>query len=553
MCPDMTLQRSFEELGVPLSEVTFCIIDLETTGGSPADSAITEIGGCKVKRGEVTGTFHTLVNPGQPVPAFVRLLTGITDDLVCDAPSIEAVLPSLLEFVRDTVIVAHNARFDVSFLNAALDRAAYPLLDNRVVDTALLARKVLGGEVHNHKLSTLADHLRCAHKPRHRAFADVLATIDLLHCLIERVAGYGVTTLEDLLATTSARLDGTFSKIRLAEGVPSCLGIYRFRGTSGETLYVGKAADLRSRVRSYFYGDPRGRIRDLLRRAQSVEVERHSTMLEAEVAEARAIATELPPFNRAGKKGKSWYLRITSGPRARASPARRPKEDGSLYLGPFSSLRSVRTLLDALRDAAPIHRCSDPARCSGCAFYEIGRCAGAERERHRSLLADLAVALIDRHQEVVVPLFERMRRLALEERFEEAAEVRDRGALLERALRSASETRTLVAAGEIVLRIGTRLVLIRSGQLAAATDYPDGGDMATALARLRDAATFDEVGSFVPARVVPEVRTIAAWLRRGPEEAQMVSVQCEWSMPVGARPLSLFSVKGSRSPGRASV
>jgi DNA polymerase-3 subunit epsilon len=552
MCPDMIVQRSFEELGVPLSEVTFCIIDLETTGGSPADSAITEIGGCKVKRGEVTGTFHTLVNPGQPVPAFVRLLTGITDDLVCDAPSIEAVLPSLLEFVRDTVIVAHNARFDVSFLNAALDRAAYPLLDNRVVDTALLARKVLGGEVHNHKLSTLADHLRCAHKPRHRAFADVLATIDLLHCLIERVAGYGVTTLEDLLATTSARLDGTFSKIRLAEGVPSALGVYRFRGTSGETLYVGKAADLRSRVRSYFYGDPRGRVRDLLRLAESVEVERHGTMLEAEVAEARAIATELPPFNRAGKKGKNWYLRITTGPRARASPARSPKEDGSLYLGPFSSLRSVRTLLDALRDAAPIHRCSDPARCAGCAFSEMGRCAGTERERHRSLLAELAVTLIDRHHEIVVPLFERMRRLALEERFEEAAEVRDRGALLERALRSASEMRALVGAGEVVLRVGTRLVLIRGGQLAAAADYPDF-DLATALARLRDAATFDEVGSFVPARVVPEVRAITAWLRRGAEDARMVCVERAWSMPVGARPLNLFSVKESRSRDGASV
>ena len=547
-----TVQRSFEELGVPLSEVTFCIIDLETTGGSPADSAITEIGGCKVKRGEVTGTFHTLVNPGQPVPAFVRLLTGITDDLVCDAPPIEAVLPSLLEFVRDTVIVAHNARFDVSFLNAALDRAAYPLLDNRIVDTALLARKVLGGEVHNHKLSTLADHLRCAHKPCHRAFADVLATIDLLHCLIERVAGYGVTTLEDLLATTSARLDGTFSKIRLAEGVPSCLGVYRFRGPSGETLYIGKAADLRSRVRSYFYGDPRGRVRDLLRLASSVEVERHGTMLEAEVAEARAIATELPPFNRAGKSGKSWYLRITTGARARASPARCPKEDGSVYIGPFSSLRSVRTLLDALRDAAPIHRCSDPARCAGCAFSEMGRCAGAERERHRSLLAELAEALVDRHEDVVVPLFERMRRIALAERFEEAAEVRDRGALLERSLRSASEMRALVGAGEIVLKVGTRLMLICDGQLASATDYPDA-DLGAALARLREGATSDEVGSFVPARVVPEARALAAWLRRGTEEARMVSVEREWSMPVGARPLHLFSVKGSRSPDRASV
>jgi hypothetical protein len=112
--------------------------------------------------------------------------------------------------------------------------------------------------------------------------------------------------------------------------------------------------------------------------------------------------------------------------------------------------------------------------------------------------------------------------------------------------------RALVTAGEIVLRVGPRLVLIRGGQLAAATDYPDG-DLRRALARLRAAATFDEVGSFVPARVVPEVRAITAWLRRGTEQAGMVSVECEWSMSVGARPLGLFSVKGSRSPRRASV
>src|SRR5688572_8662170 len=105
----MPLQRSFEDLGTPLSEVTFCVLDLETTGGSPADSAITEVGACKVVRGEVVGTFQTLVNPGQPVPAFVRLLTGISDELLVEAPDVESVMPALLEFLRDSVIVAHNA------------------------------------------------------------------------------------------------------------------------------------------------------------------------------------------------------------------------------------------------------------------------------------------------------------------------------------------------------------------------------------------------------------------------------------------------------------
>ena len=200
MAPSVALQRSLEDLGTPLSEVTFCVVDLETTGGSPETSAITEVGAIKVRMGETQGKFHTLVDPGEPVPAFIRLLTGISDQMLCGAPPIESVLPSFVEFVGDSVLVAHNARFDISFLNTALDRNGYPLLSNRVLDTAALARRVLAGDVPNNKLETLARRLRCAHQPSHRAFDDALATTDVLHHIIERVAGFGVTTLEDLAA-----------------------------------------------------------------------------------------------------------------------------------------------------------------------------------------------------------------------------------------------------------------------------------------------------------------------------------------------------------------
>ncbi|HWL64511.1 MAG TPA: exonuclease domain-containing protein, partial [Actinomycetota bacterium] len=376
----MLLQRSFDDLGVPLAEVTFCVVDLETTGGSPAQNSITEVGALKVRGGEKVGSFHTLVNPGEAVPAFIRLLTGIDDTMLIEAPPIEAVLPSLVEFLKDSVVVAHNARFDVGFINAALERNCYPPLDNRVVDTARLAAKILSGEVRNNRLETLARHLRCAHKPCHRAFADVLATTDVLHHLIERAAGYGVTTLEDLVALTATRMDGTFSKIRLADGLPRSSGIYRFVGVQGQTLYVGKATDLRSRVRSYFYGDPRRKIRDMLRQTDRIEVEEYPTMLEAEVAEARAIAKEIPPHNRAGKKKPGWYVKVVTrseGGRgaSKVSTARIVKPDGSVYLGPYTS-RTARTLIEAFRIALPLHRCSEPSRCHGCAFSEMDRCAG---------------------------------------------------------------------------------------------------------------------------------------------------------------------------------
>ena len=534
-------QRSFEDLGTPLSEVTFCVLDLETTGGSPAESAITEVGAVKVRMGEVTGTFHTLVNPGEAVPAFIRLLTGITDEALIDAPPIGTVLPSLLEFVRGTVLVAHNARFDVSFINAALARGSYPPLQNRVVDTAALARKILAGEVPNNKLATLATYLRCTRQPTHRAYADALATVEVLHCLIERAAGFGVTTLEDLVAISSTRMDGTFNKIRLAEDLPKGPGVYRFLGSSGQTLYVGKATDLRSRVRSYFYGDPRRKMRDLLRETQDVVVEQHATMLEAEVAEARAIARETPPYNRAGKRTGAWYLKVTiRGRHPKLSPSRTPKEDGGIYLGPFYSMRNVRALQDAVRDALAIHRCSDPAKCHGCAFADLATCNGGAADVQRRELHRLVSAVAYDPNLVLERIHERMARLARQERFEEAAETRERGARLERSLKRMIELHSLLDAGDIALAVDDRAVLLRRGRLVAAT-YIASGDARGALAKLfRDAC--DERVASTSAELRREVSVVSSWLVKHAANIRLLHVGGAWVSPARARSTALFDV-----------
>jgi DNA polymerase III subunit epsilon len=545
----MLAQRSFDDLGTPLADVTFCVVDLETTGGSVADCAITEIGALKVRRGEPKGSFHTLVNPGHPVPAFIRLLTGISDDMLVEAPGIESVLPSFVEFVGGCVFVAHNARFDVGFLNAALQAASYEPLGNPVIDTAALARRLLAGEVPNHKLNTLSTFLRCPHQPCHRAYADVLATTDVLHCLIERVAGFGVTTLEDLMKTTSTRMNGTFSKITLADGLVRGPGIYRFIGHGGRTLYVGKAADVRSRVRSYFYGDPRRRIRDLLRETEQVRDEVHATMLEAEVAEARAIARERPPYNRAGKTTASWYLKVAVRARVpKLCPARRPRPDGSLYVGPFPSMRAVRALIEALRDAAPIHRCSEPARCKGCAFSEMQKCSGPDRQTHRDLMRRVASALVCDPNLVLAPLERRMWRLASRDRFEEAAETRDKGAMLERTLARMAEVQGLIDAGEIVVALEQRVFMIKDGQLAAAMDLPRGA-VEEIVPALRAAARWRPVGFHITPDVLREARVISSSLARGARDVRLIHVDRAWAVPSGAHPTGRFSPTDSYAVG----
>jgi DNA polymerase-3 subunit epsilon len=153
------VQGTLED-GLPLAEVDFVVVDLETTGGSPADSRITEVGAVRLRGGERLGTFQTLVNPGAPIPRAITHLTGIDDRMVAGAPPIEWVLPSFAEFARGCVFVAHNATFDFTFLNVALERLDYDPLPPPPVCTARLARRVVWPDVPNVRLRTLAGYFR---------------------------------------------------------------------------------------------------------------------------------------------------------------------------------------------------------------------------------------------------------------------------------------------------------------------------------------------------------------------------------------------------------
>ena len=186
-----------------LVETTFAVLDLETSGGSPRLGAgITEIGVVKVKGGQVLGTFQSFVDPGHSLPVFITQLTGISDEMLISAPFIDEILPTLFDFLGsadETVVVAHNSPFDLSFLKAAAKVHEMDWPDYLTVDTARLARAVLDrDEVINCKLSTLADYFGATTSPNHRALEDAMATVDVLHGLIERLAGFNVHSFEQM-------------------------------------------------------------------------------------------------------------------------------------------------------------------------------------------------------------------------------------------------------------------------------------------------------------------------------------------------------------------
>ena len=528
------MQRSFDDLGTPLAEVTFVVVDLETTGGSPATCAITEIGAVKLRGGECLGTLQTLVNPGLAIPPEITYLTGITQAMVLPAPRIDTVLPSFLEFCRDAVIVGHNIRFDLSFLNAALVAAARPKLTNRSVDTCALARRLVRDEVPNCKLSTLAQHFRVAHKPTHRALDDALATGEVLHCLLERAGSLGVLALDDLLELPTVQGHPMVAKLPLAAALPRKPGVYLFKDAGGRVLYVGKAVDLRRRVRSYFTGDERRKVGSLLRETHAIDHIVTSGELEAGVLEVRLIAELVPRYNRQAKVWRKYaYLKLTLDERfPRLSVVRVPKaDDGCLYIGPLASAAAAKLVAEAIESAVPLRRCTGKPtktpRLAACTPAQLGvalcPCAGGVAEDDYRVAVDTVVRGLTVEPSLLLqPLEDRMRALAAAQRYEEAASVRERAAALSRAIARQRRLDALRRAGRVTLTIeGEGTAVLQRGRLL----------------RTSDGGLFDtDVAGPVPRELVDELMAVASYLDAKAGRLRLVESEGELAWPLPRLP-----------------
>ena len=550
-------QGSLDDLGEPLPDVTFCVVDLETTGGSAADCEITEVGAVKLRGGECLGTYQTLVDPGCAIPPEMTVLTGITESMVSRAPRISAVLPSLLEFVGDTVIVGHNIRFDVSFLDAALTREGRPRLTNRTVDTVALARRLLRDDAPDCRLKTLSERLRLDHRPSHRALDDALATGDLLHVLIERAAALGVKGLDDLLALPTMAGHAQAPKLRLTEDLPRSPGVYAFRDRRGDVLYVGKAANLRSRVRSYFSSDTRRKVGQLLRETVRIDHRVCGNGLEAAVLELRMIHRHLPRFNRQGTRSSRYpYVKLTLQERfPRLSVVRAVRDDGALYLGPVSSNKQARRIVEAIESAAPIRRCTSrpPAGFdrSVCAPAQLGvaccPCSGTTPEtEYRAVVDRLVLGLTQRPDLLLAPLQKRITDLAAAERYEEAADVRDRAEALAGVIRRGRRFDLWRRAGRVRLHIAGTWVeldggrLVGSGEIASEPGLFDGFDEQAPPGQ--QLLSLDTSPLPVPSRAdADELLCVARWLDENADAVRVAA--CDGPIVEPYPPLPSFTPK----------
>jgi DNA polymerase-3 subunit epsilon len=470
-----------EEL--PLEAASYVVVDLETTGLRPGRAAICEIGAVRLEGLTQTGTFQTLVDPGVPLPPVVTSLTGIEDGDLAGAPSPVQAVERFLDFASGAVLVAHNARFDIGFLDREVELVEGRRLAAPVIDTVGLARRLLAGRVARASLSSLSHFFGTSVRPCHRALPDAEATAEVLLRLIGLAQERGARTVADLGRLAAPRARRVYDKRALAFGAPSSPGVYLFVGKGEQILYVGRARNLRERLRSYFRTDrQRPAVEAALGAVERIEWRVLGSELEAAFEELRLIREERPPANARSARPDRYVYLARRGDHIVATSMPSP-------LGPIRSRRRAELAARALQSASESE-------------LEL-LTSGGPVPRLRAKLRDLSECL----------------------RYEDAARLRDRIAALEQVVSDLAELERLRAARVCLVVPAVepgfrRAFFVSGGRIAAVRTLPRGTaaqiELQSGLAEARSSR-----GSVAP-EDADELLLVGSFLRRPPPELEVV-------------------------------
>jgi DNA polymerase-3 subunit epsilon len=474
-----------------LEEAEFVVFDLETTGLSAARDRICELGAVRVRALELVDSFQSLVNPRVALPEPIARLTGLREEELRGAPPVQRVVDRFLAFAGDDLLVAHNARFDQRFLEQQLLAQHERRLSEPPLCTAALARRLLEGRLRRVGLASLAHFFGVLTQPCHRALPDAEATAEVLVQLIGLAQELGARRLSELRALAAPRKRRVYDKRRLAHGAPSRPGVYLFRDRHDQVLYVGRARDLRARLRSYFRSDrQRPSVEAALLALARIEWRVLGSELEAALEEVRLIRELQPPSNSRGRgRERGLYLR--------------PRGDDFVVsktpspLGPVASRRRASLAARAL---------------SGCSAEELDRL----------------------HEGGPLPrLHARLARLADDLRYEEAARLRDRIEALEHVvdrLRRLEQLRRLeVCLVAPMTEPGWRKAFfVSGGTIRAVRAIPPGAgarlELGAGIALCRAAESSDE--PLTPEQA-EDLLLINGFVRRPPPELAVLPLDDE--------------------------
>jgi DNA polymerase III subunit epsilon len=376
---------------------SLAFVDIETTGMAPSLDRVTEIGIVRVDAGQVIDEWSSLVDPGVPIPPEIQALTGITNQMVRGAPRFADLLAEIVERLRGRIFVAHNARFDYGFVKAEFRRAGGRFSAD-VLCTVRLSRR-LYPQYGTHRLDSLVDRHRLQYDDRHRALGDARIVWRFLEKIWKEEDRESVSAAIDLLLKQPA------TPPHLAEGVldalPESPGIYVFLGVSGQPLYVGKAKNLRERVRAHFYaGSRNANDARLVSEVHRIDIEETAGEFSALLREIQLIKSCAPLHNVALRRRRTGCF-LKPGepgkpPRVVSIADVEPLGEPLLW-GPFGTRQAARTALaGAAREHGLCERGVGLWQHEGPCFARqlrrcLGLCVGEEEAtaHHHRLMAAL--------------------------------------------------------------------------------------------------------------------------------------------------------------------
>ncbi len=428
----------------PIDETEFVVLDFETTGLRANRDRVIEIGLVKLRGLKKVETFSSLINPQVPVPYSILQLTGIDPDELENAPLFEEIARDILDFIGDSVLVAHNSSFDISFLKSEMQRMGLEILPNPDVCTLKLSKKLLP-DIGSKSLGNVAKHLRIMHKNIHRAIGDATVTAKVFIKLLERLKEENnLETVSDLLAFQGYPKAKRFVMVKkkLAEdlnSLPDKPGVYFFHNSKGEIIYIGKAKSLKNRVKNYFYFNASSKSKKIAKHASGISFETTNSELSALIAETELIKQHKPEFNVLQKRYPTSYFicSVLNSPAPYLKITTKFDFDGNDYFGAYPNRQTAKDLLDVANKAFGLRECSDNEFNKGkkCYLYNINRCLAPcefdniENEYEKELEKAYEF-LSGNNRSALNILIEKMSRYSAEKKYEEAAEIRDTTNLL---------------------------------------------------------------------------------------------------------------------------
>lgn len=358
----------------------YAVVDIETTGGSPKSEKITEIAIYFSDGKEIVDEFITLINPEKPIPYFITSLTGITNEMVADAPKFYEIAKQLVEITEDKIIVAHNVSFDYRFIRSEFKSLGYDFTRNNLC-TLQLSRRLFPGH-RSYSLGNICKDLGINIENRHRAAGDALATVKLLEMLLDKCNQNGGDNLLEAASRPNLKNLHPLLDRKIIDNLPEDTGVYYFLNDQNQVIYIGKSRNIKQRVYSHLSNNSSRRSIELKENIASIECEVTGSELVALLIESSEIKKHSPYYNRAQKRKVMQYglfsIKDDNGYLNLKIDRTASRINDTPYTC-FTNQAEARTILSRLAEKYWLCQklCGLYETEGACFHYEIRQCNGA--------------------------------------------------------------------------------------------------------------------------------------------------------------------------------